>query len=69
MGRRLIVLLACVVAIGCTPQSTSTVRPVTPPTPETTNNQAGYGPCIEAARDAAGNIADAEVERCLDEHM
>jgi hypothetical protein len=70
MGRRLIVLMACVVAIGCTPKSTPTVRPVTPPpASETTNDLEGYGPCVEEARDGAGNISDAEVERCVDEHL
>ena len=71
MVRRTFVALACIAAIGCTPESTSTVRPVTPaPAPaESNTDMSGYGPCIEAARDGAGNITDAEVERCVDQHL
>ena len=68
MVRRTFVVLACIAAIGCTPESTSVVRPVTPPA-ESNTDMSGYGPCIEAARDGAGIVTDVEVERCVDEHL
>jgi hypothetical protein len=65
--------VAALLLAGCSSGAGSaTTRPASPTGTEQqqhNSRMAGYGPCIEEHRDAAGNISVADMEKCVELHL